>query len=88
MANNVIEMHSTWLAINSIVGCTNGCKYCFLQATNSNICAPQIKATAEESVEQLLASPYYDKNIPLCLLPNTDAFLNEKNISYTKQLLN
>ncbi len=30
----VIEMHSSWLAINSVVGCPNGCKYCLLQLIN------------------------------------------------------
>ena len=26
----VVQMHATWLAVNSVIGCTNGCKYCFL----------------------------------------------------------
>jgi len=27
----LVEMHSSWLVLNSIVGCTNACKYCLLQ---------------------------------------------------------
>ena len=86
-ANEIIEMHSTWLTINSIVGCTNGCKYCFLQSTNDNLKKPATKASAEYAFSLLLKSKYFDKNIPVCLLPNTDPFLNENNINYTKELL-
>ncbi len=84
---SVIEMHSSWLAINSIVGCPNGCKYCLLQATGDNSCMPKILATSEESVSELLNYKYYDKDIPVCLLPNTDVFVNPKNINYLLQLL-
>jgi hypothetical protein len=45
-------MHSSWLAINSIVGCPNGWKYCLLQAANDNNCLPKELATLEESVKQ------------------------------------
>ncbi len=83
----VIEMHSSWLAINSIVGCTNNCKYCLLQATNDNCHEPKILATPKEAVKQLLDYKYYDLDIPVCLLPNTDAFLNENTISYLMELL-
>lgn len=84
---NVIEMHSSWLAINSIVGCPNGCKYCLLQATNDNKCFPKEIVTPEEAVKQLLEYKYYDKDIPVCLLPNTDVFVNPKNIRYLLDLL-
>ena len=85
---SVIEMHSSWLAINSIVGCPNGCKYCLLQATNDNNCLPKELATPKESVKQLLEYKYYDEDIPLCLLPNTDVFVSKKNIKYLLELLN
>lgn len=84
---NVIEMHSSWLAINSIVGCPNGCKYCLLQATNDNKCFPKEIVSPEEAVKQLLEYKYYDKDIPVCLLPNTDVFVNPKNIRYLLDLL-
>lgn len=76
---SVIKMHSSWLAINSIVGCPNGCKYCLLQVTNDNNCLPKELATPKESVKQLLEYKYYDEDIPVCLLPNTDVFVNPKN---------
>ena len=83
----IIEMHSSWLAINSILGCPNGCKYCLLQATNNNIAKPKELATPYESVDALLKSKYYDKKIPLCLLPNTDVFVTKSNINYLLKLL-
>lgn len=84
---NVVEMHATWLTINSIVGCTNGCKYCFLQNERNHIKEPKVLKNEKESVEELLDSKYYNKQIPICLLPNTDAFLNQSNIKYLKNLL-
>ena len=47
---SVIEMHSSWLAINSIVGCPNNCKYCLLQATNDNNCFPRQLVSPKEYV--------------------------------------
>ena len=85
--DNIIEMHDSWLAVNSIVGCTNGCKYCFLQATNDNLARPRVKATAKDAIKCLFMSKFYDPKIPICLLPNTDPFLNSTNISYTKECL-
>lgn len=87
MAKNVVEMHDTWLVINAIVGCTNGCKYCFLQETDDNISKPKYLVSPEEAVKQLLNHKYYCTDIPLCLLSNTDPFLNEKNILYLKKIL-
>lgn len=83
----IVEMHSSWLAINSILGCPNGCKYCLLQATGDNNCFPKQLATPKEAVETLLKYRYYDKDIPLCLLPNTDVFVNPKNFRYLLELL-
>jgi len=83
----VVEMHSSWLAINSILGCPNGCKYCLLQATGDNCSLPKELATPKEVVEKLLDYKYYDKDIPLCLLPNTDVFVNPKNFKYLMELL-
>lgn len=82
-----IEMHSSWLAINSILGCPNGCKYCLLQATGDNNCFPKQLVTPKEAVEKLLKYKYYDEKIPLCLLPNTDVFVNPKNTKYLLELL-
>lgn len=85
--DKIIVMHDTWLAIDAINGCTNGCKYCVLREDDSNMCKPKVKVEPEEAIQLLLLSKYYDKEIPICLLPGTDAFLNQENINYTKRLL-
>lgn len=84
---NTVEMHTTWLALNSVIGCTNGCQYCFLQSTNKNISKPIYLKSSEKAIEDLLNSKYYLDNIPVCLLPNTDVFLNQSNMQYLKSLL-
>lgn len=82
----LVEMHSSWLAINSVIGCPNGCEYCLLQATGHNRCIPKAIATPEETIKALLQFQYYDESIPVCLLPNTDIFVNLHNINYLFEL--
>ena len=84
----VVEMHSSWLALNSVVGCTNSCKYCLLQASGDNRCYPKEIASPKEAVDALLEFKYYAESIPVCLLPNTDVFLNLNNLNYLISLLN
>lgn len=81
-------MHATWIAVNSIIGCTNGCKYCFLQSTNKNISKPLYLKSSKLAIDDLMSSKYYLKDIPVCLLPNTDAFLNNENMEYLREILN
>lgn len=85
--NTVVQMHATWLAVNSVIGCTNGCKYCFLQSTNKNISKPLYLKSSKIAIYDLISSKYYLEDIPVCLLPNTDAFLNRKNMEYLIELL-
>lgn len=84
----VVDMHNTWLCLNSVQGCTNGCKYCFLQGINHNTAVSKVIVSAEEGIEMLINSKYYDPRIPICLFPGTDIFLNENNINYLKRTLN
>jgi len=83
----LVAMHSSWLAVNSVVGCTNGCKYCLFQANGTNNVEPKILGTPKEAIEQLLDYKYYDESLPVCLLPGTDVFLNQSNIDYLEELL-
>ena len=85
--NTVVQMHATWLAVNSVIGCTNGCKYCFLQSMNKNISKPLYLKSSKIAIDDLINSKYYLEDIPVCLLPNTDAFLNKENMEYLKELL-
>lgn len=84
----LVDMHSSWLVINSIVGCTNSCKYCILQDNGNNLCVPRVLGTTQETIRELLNFKYYDKSLPLCLFPNTDIFLNKNNIEYLLDTLN
>lgn len=84
----LVDMHSSWLVINSILGCTNACKYCLLQDKGKNLCAPKILGTPKEAVEELKTFKFYDESLPLCLFPNTDIFLNQNNIMYLLETLN
>lgn len=87
ITGDTVEMHTTWLALNSVIGCTNGCKYCFLQSTNKNISKPIYLKSSKNAIEDLVNSKYYLTDIPVCLLPNTDIFLNNQNMQYLKSLL-
>lgn len=83
----LVDMHSSWLVINSIVGCTNACKYCLLQDKENNLRNPKILGTPKETIKELLQFKFYDPSIPLCLFPNTDIFLNEQNRNYLLETL-
>lgn len=81
-----VELHNSWLALNSIVGCTNACKYCFM-GMDKNCAFPHYYATPEEVIQELLQFRYYDSSLPICLYPNTDIFLNQNNVNYLMQTL-
>lgn len=83
----IIEMHASWIAVNTIRGCYNKCKYCFLQSEEKNCAYPEIICSPDKAIDELLNSIYYDPRIPVCLLPETDAFLNDSNTKYTLSLL-
>lgn len=84
---NIVDMHSSWLVINSIIGCSNGCAYCFFQFDKKNMCKPIYLCSPEQAITELLKYKYYDESMPLCLFPSTDIFLNEKNIDYLLRIL-
>lgn len=81
-----VELHNSWIALNSIVGCTNGCKYCFM-GMEKNCTLPHYYVTPEMVIEELFKFRYYDKKIPICLYPNTDIFLNQTNVDYLMRTL-
>ena len=56
----LVDMHSSWLVVNSIVGCTNACKYCLLQDSNNNLCSPKILGTPEQAIDELLNLIFYN----------------------------
>ena len=58
-----------------------------MRIINDNNCFLRQLVSSKEAVNHLLEYKYYDKDIPLCLLPNTDVFANPKNIEYLLDLL-
>lgn len=83
----LIEQHASWLALNNVVGCPNNCVYCFLLQRG---CLPEIRCSPQKAVENLLSSKLYRKDIPICIMPNTDAFatpLNKKQLFLVCQAL-
>ena len=84
----IVDLHASWIALNPIQGCPNSCKYCFLSGVNLTKTTPKILATPQETVYKLINSPYYYKDIPICIETETDAFATPSNIKYIEELLN
>ena len=73
--------------LNPIQGCSNGCKYCLLQGKTGNHMKPFVLVSPKEAVNLLFESKYFNSKIPICLMPGTDPFLNDNNITYLNELL-
>lgn len=78
--NTVVQMHATWLAVNSVIGCTNGCKYCFLQSTNKNISKPLYLKNSKMAIDDLMNSKYYLEDIPENKYDTIQEIIREKQL--------
>lgn len=83
----IVDVHATWMVLNPVQGCPKQCKYCFLRERKLNLVQPKVLASPENAVKLLLKSKFYIKDIPLCLLSQTDGFSIPDNIEYLKQLV-
>ena len=83
----IVDVHATWMVLNPVQGCPKQCKYCFLRERKLNLVQPKVLASPENAVKLLLKSKFYIKDIPLCLLSQTDGFCTPDNIEYLKQLV-
>lgn len=83
----IIDLHATWLVMNPIQGCPNRCKYCFLNGINLTGKKPKELVQPEEAVKLLKESRLYNKEIPICIESQTDAFATPANIKYVMKLL-
>ena len=83
----IVDIHATWLVLNPIQGCPKQCNYCFLRERKLNLVQPKVLTSPENAVKMLLKSKFYIKDIPLCLLSQTDGFSTPDNIEYLKQLV-
>lgn len=83
----IVDVHATWLVLNPIQGCPKNCRYCFLREKGLNQVKPNVLVSPEKAVDMLLKSKFYIKDMPLCLISQSDAFATKENIEYVKQLL-
>lgn len=75
----IIEVHSSWIVINSIQGCPKSCRYCFLNAQNQTGVKPTQLLSHEETIDALLKHKYYHPAIPLCFFTHTDPLATQSN---------
>lgn len=83
----IISRHSSWLVINSVQGCPNQCKYCFLKKSNLTGCKPKVLCSPQEAIKLLLNYKYYDIKTPIVLMVNTDVFGTKDNEIYLNELM-
>jgi DNA repair photolyase len=83
----VIDQHETWIAINPVQGCNKACAYCYLVDRGQTRVKPWELATPEETVDLLLASPYYHPQAALALYTCTDALSTPRTRAHLIGLL-
>lgn len=83
----VIDLHATWLVVNPIQGCPNRCKYCFLNGVNLTGIKPNELISPTETITMLKKSVFYNKDIPICIESQSDAFATPQNVKFVKELI-
>jgi DNA repair photolyase len=68
----LVDLHSSWIAVNPIQGCPKGCLYCFLNERGQTRVVPQEIATPEETVLAMLDSGHYRPERAVALYTWTD----------------
>lgn len=82
-----IEMHASWLAVNSLQGCPKGCRYCFLRPWGQTQVKSKALLSPKKAVDELLNSDLYLPQTPLCLLTHTDPMATEVIRTHFSELL-
>lgn len=83
----IVDIHASWLALNPLQGCPNGCNYCFLSKYDLNNIYPIELCKPSAAIDMLLNYKYYDDNAIVAFFTLTDIFLDEKTISYLVEVL-
>lgn len=74
-----VDFHASWIVLNPVQGCPKGCKYCFLDRIGQNKVRPQVVSSMESTFAELLSSPFYNEDIPLCFFTHTDPLATPSN---------
>ncbi|MFG2116613.1 hypothetical protein ACGFRB_28915 [Streptomyces sp. NPDC048718] len=83
----VIDQHDTWLVANPVQGCPKGCRYCYLEDLGLTRARPEVLATPEETVAQLLTHRYYHPELVVALYTCTDALATPVTRAHLTDLL-
>lgn len=83
----VVDQHATWIAVNPVQGCPKACRYCFLNERGQTAVRPEHLATPAESVDLLVASPFYDPSRPVALYTWTDVMALPASRAHLADLL-
>ncbi|HLS41283.1 MAG TPA: hypothetical protein VK038_11020, partial [Ornithinicoccus sp.] len=68
----IVDQHATWIAVNPVQGCPKSCSYCFLNERGQTAVRPDHLADPAQTVELLLASPFYAPDRAVALYTWTD----------------
>ncbi|AXI79062.1 radical SAM family protein [Peterkaempfera bronchialis] len=82
-----IDQHDTWMVVNPVQGCPKGCRYCYLRDLGQTRAKPRILASPQETLDQLLAHPYYHPALVLALYTCTDALATPATRAHLTALL-
>jgi DNA repair photolyase len=83
----LISYHDTWMSIDPIHGCPYHCKYCVLRYGDKTGVRPQVIASPEETLKQLLGHPFFRSGITPLAIGNETDMLHPLNSAYLIELL-
>lgn len=83
----IVDQHATWIAVNPVQGCPKSCVYCFLNERGQTAVRPEHLASATDTVDLLLGSPFYQAERPVALYTWTDVMALPASRSHLAELL-
>ncbi|MFX0138656.1 MAG: hypothetical protein ACFFDN_33750 [Candidatus Hodarchaeota archaeon] len=86
----LVNQHESWISVDPVVGCNNGCKYCVLKTSFQNNVLSDLYTVPETIGDRLRENRLYYENEILSLFNYTDAFLlhNRDHLIRTLKNLN
>jgi len=83
----LIAYHDTWMSIDPIHGCPYHCAYCVLRYGDKTGERPQVIASPEETLRQLVQHPFFRPGITPLAIGNETDMLHPRNHAYLIDLL-